>query len=60
MGVHSVVLMRRGPAGMRQSGTARQAFGAMVLVLPDDVDASAGDRFGHGMQSTVHTWPDDW
>ncbi len=35
-GLRSVVPMRRGPAGHRQSGTSRQAFGAMALVLADD------------------------
>jgi uncharacterized protein len=36
-GLRSVVPMRPGPAGYRQSGTARQAFGALALVLPDDI-----------------------
>ena len=36
-GLRSVVPMRPGIAGRRQSGTARQAFGAVALVLPEDV-----------------------
>jgi uncharacterized protein len=39
VGLRSVVPMRPGPAGARQSGTARQAFGALALALPEDVDA---------------------
>jgi len=37
-GLRSVVPMRAGPAGNRRSGTARHAFGALALTLPDDVD----------------------
>ena len=37
-GLRSVVPMRPGPAGRNQSGTARNAFGALALALPDDVD----------------------
>jgi len=37
-GLRSVVPMRPGPAGHRQSGTARQAFGALALALPGNVD----------------------
>lgn len=39
VGLRSVVPIRPGPAGVRQSGTARQAFGALALALPGDVDA---------------------
>ena len=37
-GLRSVVPMRPRAAGHRESGTARRAFGALALVLPDDVD----------------------
>jgi uncharacterized protein len=37
-GLRSVVPMRPGAAGRRQSGTARQAFGAVALALPDDIN----------------------
>jgi uncharacterized protein len=38
-GLHSVVPVRiAAPARQSQSGTARQAFGAMALALPHDVD----------------------
>ncbi len=36
-GLRSVVPMRPGTASRRQSGTARQAFGAVALALPDDI-----------------------
>jgi uncharacterized protein len=36
-GLRSVVPMRPGADGYRQSGTARQVFGALALDLPDDV-----------------------
>ena len=36
-GLRSVVPMRPGVVGYRQSGTPRQAFGALALALPDDV-----------------------
>jgi uncharacterized protein len=35
-GLRSVVPIRAGPGGLRQSGTARQAFGAVAVALPDD------------------------
>jgi uncharacterized protein len=35
-GLRSVVPMRPGTAGRRESGTARQAFGAVALALPED------------------------
>jgi uncharacterized protein len=35
-GLRSVVPMRPGTTGHRQSGTSRQAFGAVALALPDD------------------------
>lgn len=35
-GLRSVVPMRPGTAGRRESGTARQAFGAVALALPAD------------------------
>jgi uncharacterized protein len=38
-GLRSVVPLRRGAAGYRQSGTARPAFGALAVALPDDVDS---------------------
>jgi uncharacterized protein len=38
MGLRSIVPMRSGAAGYRLSGTARQAFGALALALPDSVD----------------------
>ena len=38
-GLRSVVPMRPGKKGHRQSGTARQAFGAVALALPDDIGA---------------------
>lgn len=37
-GLRSVVPMRPGRAGYRQSGTARRAFGALALALPNSVD----------------------
>jgi len=37
-GLRSVVPMRAGPPGQRQSCTARHAFGALALTLPRDVD----------------------
>jgi uncharacterized protein len=37
-GLRSVVPMVPDPGGYRQSGTARQAFGALALALPDNVD----------------------
>jgi uncharacterized protein len=37
-GLRSVVPMRPGPDGLRRSGTALQAFGAVALALPADVD----------------------
>ena len=37
-GLRSVVPMRPGPAGSRRSGTARNAFGALAIALPDGVD----------------------
>lgn len=37
-GLRSVVPMHPGAAGYRQSGTARRAFGALAVVLPDSVD----------------------
>jgi uncharacterized protein len=35
-GLRSVVPMRSGTAGHRESGTARQAFGAVAMALPED------------------------
>jgi uncharacterized protein len=37
-GLRSVVPLRTGPAGQHRSATARQAFGAIALLLPRDVD----------------------
>jgi uncharacterized protein len=37
-GLRAVVPMRPGPPGHHQSGTARQAFGAVALALTDDAD----------------------
>ncbi len=37
-GLRSVVPIRPGPAGSRRSGTARNAFGALAIALPDGVD----------------------
>lgn len=36
VGLRSVVPIRPGATGYRRSGTARQAFGALALALPDD------------------------
>jgi len=41
-GLRSIVPMRPGVVGQRQSGTAQQAFGALALVLPDDVETLSG------------------
>ena len=48
-GLRSVVPMRPGAAGHRQSGTSRQAFGAIALALPNDVDALS-ELLVHEMQ----------
>jgi uncharacterized protein len=48
-GLRSVVPMRPGAAGHRQSGTARQAFGALALAFPDDAD-TLGELIVHEMQ----------
>jgi uncharacterized protein len=48
-GLRSVVPMRPGAAGSRRSGTARDAFGALALGLPDSVD-SLGELLVHEMQ----------
>jgi uncharacterized protein len=37
-GLRSVVPLRAGPEGHRQSGTARQAYAAVAVALPGDVD----------------------
>jgi uncharacterized protein len=41
-GLRSVVPMRPSMTGHRQSGTSRQAFGAVALVLPDNIDTLSG------------------
>jgi uncharacterized protein len=48
-GLRSVVPMRPGTAGHYQSGTARQAFGALALALPNDV-GTLGELLLHEMQ----------
>jgi uncharacterized protein len=48
-GLRAVVPMRPGPAGHQQSGTARQAFGAVALALTDDADM-LGELLVHEMQ----------
>jgi uncharacterized protein len=48
-GLRSVVPMRRGRAGYSQSGTARQAFGALALGLPGDA-STLGELLVHEMQ----------
>ncbi len=48
-GLRSVVPMRPGAAGARRSGTARDAFGALALDLPDSVDL-LGELLVHEMQ----------
>ena len=48
-GLRSVVPMRPGAAGSRRSGTARDAFGALALELPDSVDL-LGELLVHEMQ----------
>ncbi len=48
-GLHSVVPMRPGAAGHSRSGTARHAFGAVALALPDDVGALS-ELLVHEMQ----------
>jgi uncharacterized protein len=48
-GLRSVVPMRHGAVGYRQSGTARQAFGALALALPDDV-GTLSELLLHEMQ----------
>ena len=48
-GLRSVVPMRSGTAGHHQSGTARQAFGAMALALPDDA-GTLSELIVHEMQ----------
>jgi uncharacterized protein len=42
VGLRSVVPMRQSAAGYRQSGTARQAFGAVALALPEDLGTLDG------------------
>jgi uncharacterized protein len=39
VGLRSVVPIRASPGAYRQSGTARQAFGAVALTLRDDADS---------------------
>ena len=48
-GLRSVVPMRPALAGHRQSGTARHAFGALALALPEDVDGLS-ELLVHEMQ----------
>jgi uncharacterized protein len=48
-GLRSVVPIRPGVAGHRQSGTARQAFGAMALAFPGEV-AMLSELLVHEMQ----------
>lgn len=48
-GLRSVVPMRPGGEGHRQSGTARRAFGAVAVVLPDSVD-TLSELLVHEMQ----------
>lgn len=48
-GLRSVVPMRPGGKGYRQSGTARRAFGAVALVFPDSVD-TLSELLVHEMQ----------
>jgi len=48
-GLRSVVPMRPAAAGCSQSGTARQAFGAVALALPDSTDM-LGELLVHEMQ----------
>jgi len=49
VGLRSVVPMRPEAAGSRRSGTARDAFGALALDLPDNVDL-LGELLVHEMQ----------
>ena len=48
-GLRSVVPMRPGEAGHRQSGTSREAFGAIALGLPDSVN-ELSELLVHEMQ----------
>jgi uncharacterized protein len=48
-GLRSVVPMRASTAGLRQSGSARQAFGAIALTRPEAPD-SLGELLLHEMQ----------
>ena len=48
-GLRSVVPMRPGTADRRESGTARQAFGAVALALPEDIGV-LGALLVHEMQ----------
>jgi uncharacterized protein len=48
-GLRSVVPMRPAAAGLSQSGTAKHAFGAIALALPDSTDM-LGELLVHEMQ----------
>jgi uncharacterized protein len=48
-GLRSVVPMRQAPAGHSRSATAKHAFGALALALPDSTD-TLGELLVHEMQ----------